>query len=124
MRAVAAPARTLGRKIDTLLRAQPMVMLALGVAALGMELFCLIDALRYPAGAYAAEGQLTRPWWLVILAVATLIGFVSVQNPLGVGIFGIVAAGVYLADVRPALQSVTPRRRKKGASGSGPYGSW
>lgn len=113
----------MGDFVSSLYSAQSLVMLALGLAALAAEIFCLIDASRYPQQAYAAAGKLTKTWWLVILGVATALGFVTLGNVVGIGILGVVAFGVYLADVRPALKSVTPRKRK-GASGSGPYGSW
>ena len=52
--------------------------------------------------------------------VAVAIGFVTAQNPLGIGILPVVAAAVYLADVRPALRRISGR----GSSGNGSYGSW
>ena len=57
--------------MDTLWQAQALILLALGVAALAMEVFCLVDAVRYPEQAYVAAGKLTKTWWLVILGVAT-----------------------------------------------------
>lgn len=112
--------------VDTLWQAQGLILLALGVAALAMELFCLVDALRYPEQAYAAAGKLTKTWWLVILGVATAVGFVTLSSVLGFGILGVVAAGVYLAGVRPALRAVSPRTNRRGgkAGGNGPYGAW
>lgn len=106
--------------------AQTIVLLLLGVAALAMEVFALVDALRYPTQAYPAAGKLTKAAWVGILVVAVAIGFVTVTRVMGFGIIAVVAAGVYLADVRPALRAIAPRRARKrgGASGSGPYGSW
>lgn len=117
------PARILGG-MDVLFAAQNWLALALGVAALAMEIYAFVDALRYPAQAYPAAGKLTKPIWLGILGVAVLVGFVLVQNVFGLAILGVVAAGVYLVDVRPALRAVTPRKRGRRATGSGPYGSW
>ncbi len=101
--------------------AQSLVVLILGVAALGLELWALVDALRRRADAFVAAGKLTKPIWSVILVVATALGFVSIYSPLSfIALIGVVAAGIYLADVRPALNQVTG----KGGGRSGPYGPW
>ena len=70
----------------------------------------------------AAAGKLSKIWWVAILGVAAAVGFVTISRVLGLGIIGVVAAGVYLADVRPALRSVSGRRG--GGTHSGPYGPW
>ena len=41
--------------------------------------------------------------------IAVAGGFVTAQNPLGIGILPVVAAAVYLADVRPALRRIGGR---------------
>ncbi|MBW3083855.1 hypothetical protein KEM60_00033 [Austwickia sp. TVS 96-490-7B] len=104
---------------------QQLVMLVLGLAALGMEIFAFVEAVRYPAAAYAAAEKLTKAGWVGITGVAVLVGFVSVNAVLGIGLIAVVASGVFLADVRPAVRRYAPRRRGKGGpSGRGPYGSW
>lgn len=111
--------------IQSLDSAQAIVVLLLGLAAFCMEVFAFVEALRHPAPAYAAAEKLTKTWWVAITAVAMLIGFVSLRNVFGVGLIAVVGAGVFLADVRPAIRRYTPARRKGGgASGRGPYGSW
>ena len=82
---------------------QNVVLLVLGVVALGCEVFAFVDALRHPEKAYVAAGKRTRTFWLVLLGVALAIGFVTLFNPLS--LFGLLAF-VYLADVRPALRQV------------------
>ena len=109
--------------MDQIWQAQSYVLLVLGIAAFALEAFCLIDATRYPDQAYRAEGKLTKTWWLVILGIAVAVGFVTVGRVLGLGLVGVVAAGIYIADVRPAVRSIAPRRKRRGG-GSGPYGSW
>jgi hypothetical protein len=102
--------------------AQELIVLVLGLFALALEVYALLDAVRQRADAFQAAGKLTKPLWVTFLAVAAAIGFVTVFNPLAYSIFtivGVVAAGVYLADVRPALRSVSG-----GGGGSGPYGRW
>lgn len=99
--------------------AQSLVLLALGVAALGMQGFALVDALRQRPDAFAAAGKLTKRLWTIILIVAAALGFVSLYGPLNIfNAVAVIAAGVYLADVRPALRRVT------GGGGTGPYGPW
>lgn len=67
----------------------------------------LVDAARMRPDAYPAAGKRTKNFWVILLAVATLIGFVS-SFPLGMlGIIAFVGAAVYLADVRPALRHVS-----------------
>ena len=111
--------------MDLVFGAQNVVTLALGVGALALGLFAFVDALRHDAGAYAAEGKKTKTFWLVVLGVSLAVLFVSVQQVLNMfALIAVVAVGVYLADVRPAVAPYTARRRKGGASGHGPYGSW
>lgn len=116
--------RTLDVMMQSLDNAQALVVMLLGVAALAMQVFAFVESLRYPSAAYATAEKLSKQWWVGITAVAMLIGFVSIFNPFGIGLIAVVAAGVFLADVRPAIRRYTPVRRKGGASGRGPYGSW
>jgi hypothetical protein len=76
---------------------------------LAVKVFALVDGLTRPAAAYVATGKMTKPAWMLILGltVAAALVFPSVIGILG--IVGIVAAFVYLLDVRPALSSVTRR---------------
>ncbi len=103
---------------------QSIVSLVLGLAALGVQLWALVDALTTRADAFAAADKRTKGFWLAITGVATAIGFVFFANPFNLfSLVAIVAAGVYLSDVRPAVK--TMRGRGHGRSGpSGPYGPW
>ncbi len=103
---------------------QNLIVLVLGLAAFVTEVFAFVDALRHRSDAYVAAGKLTKPKWLIILGVAMAIGFVVFVNPLGfIGIIAFVAAAVYLADVRPALQPYSGRGGS-GGTHMGPYGPW
>ncbi|MGN6250670.1 MAG: DUF2516 family protein [Marmoricola sp.] len=85
------------------------VVLALFLLMAALELFALIDALIRPAAAYAAADKLSKTGWLLIL-VLSLLTCLAIRSPLNIlGLLGAVAAGVYVADVRPALASVTRR---------------
>ena len=105
---------------------QYIVLVALGVLAFGMEVFALVDAARQRSDAFVAQGKLTKQLWLIILGVATALGFIALPPPVGAGftsslgflsIAAVVAAGVYLTDVRPKV------RQSRGGR-SGPYGPW
>ena len=96
----------------------------LSIAALCVEVWAFVDAIRRPAPAFVAAGKQTKPIWLVILGVAAVIGLWSstLGGPNLVSLFPIVAfvaAAIYLADVRPKV-----REFRGGSSSSGPYGPW
>ena len=96
----------------------------LAIAALCVEVWAFVDAVRRPAAAFPAAGKQTKPLWLVILGVAAVIGLWSstLGGPNLVSLFPIiafVAAAIYLTDVRPKV-----REFKGGSSSSGPYGPW
>ena len=62
--------------------------------------------------------QYRRTTALLAVAVAVLLGFISLLRPVSLpGIIGIVAAGVFLADVRPIVRPNKP-------NSNGPYGPW
>lgn len=86
--------------------AQSFVLLVLNVGALALAVYALVDALRRPAPAFEQAGKRTKTFWSVLLGVATALAFVSVGGDIGLlVIVSVVAAGVYLADVRPAVRS-------------------
>ena len=103
--------------------AQSLVLLLLGSLAFLMQVFALVDAARHRPDAFVAAGKRTKQFWVIVLAVATALGFVSVLNPLNIfSLLAVVAAGIYLADVRPALRQVSGRGG--GSQHMGPYGPW
>jgi hypothetical protein len=81
-----------------------LLLLVLGFGALALKVWALVDACTRPAPAYVATGKLNKVAWVAILAAAVLLGGTSV---LGIfGLLGLVAAIVYLVDVRPAVQEL------------------
>jgi hypothetical protein len=83
-----------------------LLLLVLGLAALAVKIWALVDAITRPAPAYEAAGKLTKVAWVVILAAAVLLGGSSVFGLFG--IVGLIAAIVYLVDVRPAVRQMRP----------------
>ena len=102
--------------------AQSTVALVLGIAALALEAFAFIDAIRHRPDAYVAAGKRTKKFWSVVTGISALVGFVFVFSPLNLlGILAVVGAAIYLADVRPAAATADLLQR---GSSQGPYGPW
>ena len=80
----------------------------LQLAVLLTALYAFVHAAMQRPDAYTAAEKMTKPIWLVILGVATLLALV-------LGVLGIViaacATGVYLVDVRPKLLDVQGKSR-------------
>ena len=78
-------------------------LLRLGVLALA--LWALVDALVRPATGFVAAGKLTKPAWVAITALAALLLYW--QGPMSLlGLPAVIAAIVYLVDVRPAVRAL------------------
>ncbi|WP_394940735.1 DUF2516 family protein [Psychromicrobium sp. YIM B11713] len=101
------------------------IMLAAGLLALGIQLWALVDCLIAKPSEFERADKRNKGFWSGITAVSALVGALYLFGP-GLGFFLIlnliacVAAGVYLADVRPALRDV----RRGGNRPMGPYGPW
>ena len=98
---------------------------ALLVAAFVIEAWAFIDALRRPAAAFPAASKQTKPIWLIILGIATLIGIGGVTQQIGLfnsllalPIVAFVAAAIYHVDVKPKVKAL------KAGTRQGPYGPW
>ncbi|CAM4153823.1 DUF2516 family protein [Janibacter anophelis] len=90
---------------------QGLIVLGLSLLALGAEVFALAHAVRQRQDAFPAAGKQTKTFWVAALVIATLMGIAAVGGVGLLGIIAIVLAGVYLADVRPAIDEVLGRRR-------------
>ena len=103
---------------------QSLVLLLLGLGSLGLTGFALVDVLRRPGGLFPHAGKLSKGAWLGILAAAFLIAVLSFASPMTIGllnVIGVIAAGVYLADMRPKLKQLGGGR---GGGSYGPYGPY
>jgi uncharacterized membrane protein YkvI len=85
------------------------------LAILAVKIYALVDALTRPERAFALAGKQTKTFWSVVLVLAVLSSFLGFLS-----LVGLVAALVYLVDVRPAVKEI-PRG---GSSATGPYGPW
>jgi hypothetical protein len=93
-------------------------LLIIRLACLVLVVAALLDAASRPSGAFDAADKLSKGLWLGLLIVGLFIWLV-----------GIVAAIVYLTDVRPAVRAYGggPRgggSRGGGSSSDGPYGPY
>ena len=78
---------------------------ALTWAALALTAWAFVDALIRPAAGFVAAGKLTKPGWAAITGLAiAVVYFFGVMSFLGLP--AIVAAIVYLVDVRPAVRGL------------------
>ncbi|MEV0622904.1 DUF2516 family protein [Nonomuraea sp. NPDC050404] len=110
--------------------------LVVAVAILGMSIYALVHALRVHANAFISAGKLKKNLWLLILGLATLFSaagaltyfqtFMLVGGAqfigIGLGLFSIaavIAATIYIVDVKPAVKGMGG-----GRGSSGPYGPW
>jgi hypothetical protein len=82
-------------------------LLALYWATLALIGWSFVDALVRPANAYMAAGKLNKPAWVAITAVSGLVVYFF-GGPLNsfLGLPAVIAAIVYLVDVRPAIRGL------------------
>ena len=87
---------------------ESIAMLVIYLAILSVSIFAFVNSLLYSAEAYEAAGKLTKTTWCTILGIGVVLQFVVISLPL-VGFILLIAALVYLADVRPALAGLYRR---------------
>jgi hypothetical protein len=101
-----------------------LIFVGLGLLSFAAKVVALVDAVRQRPDAFVATGKRTKTFWVAILGVAVVLqvltGIDNPIGPLGLNLLGVVAAIVYLVDVRPAIREIT------GGSGPGRIdrGSW
>lgn len=114
-----------------------LLFLLLATAIFGMSVWGLLHAVRVPANAFPAAGKLKKNIWLLILGLATLFSvggawsffnfFLQVGGAdfIGLGavnifsIAAVIAATIYIVDVKPAVKGMGGR-----GGNNGPYGPW
>jgi hypothetical protein len=85
-------------------------MLVIEIALLAVKIFAFVTALRFSDESYRAAGKMTKAAWTIILGLGVVTQVVLSGSPLNlINLALTVAALVYLADVKPALSSLTRR---------------
>jgi hypothetical protein len=75
-------------------------------AAQALTVWAFVDALIRPSAGFVAAGKLTKPAWAAITGLAAVVIWWQ-QTPLTfLGLPAVVAAVVYLVDVRPAVRGL------------------
>ena len=87
-----------------------ITMLVIEIVLLAVKIFAFVNALRFSDEAYRAAGKLNKAAWTIILGLGVVAQVVLAGSPLNlINLAFTVAALVYLADVKPALTSLTRR---------------
>ncbi|MCZ2821909.1 DUF2516 family protein [Modestobacter sp. VKM Ac-2977] len=82
-----------------------LINLVVFYATLALAVWAFIDAIIRPAAAFVAAGKLSKPGWMAITGIATLV--LLWQGPLSfLGLPAVIAAVVYLVDVRPTVRGL------------------
>jgi hypothetical protein len=121
--AVALVSRTLVDVLDIFGDFQELLFVVLTLGSLALMVYALIDAVRVRTDAFPLAGKQTKNIWLLILGVAVAINLVAFNALSIFNLLGVVAAAVYVVDVRPAVRQVGGGRRG-GSTHEGPYGPW
>ncbi|MFE5730358.1 MULTISPECIES: DUF2516 family protein [unclassified Streptomyces] len=89
----------------------------------GFAVAALVFAAMAREDAYRAAEKQTKKFWLIILGVNLVLNLLLPM--LFLQIAGVIAAIVFMVDVRPALAQVSGGGRRGGGSSSdGPYGPY
>ncbi|GGO87216.1 DUF2516 family protein [Wenjunlia tyrosinilytica] len=97
----------------------------LGFALFVFKLFAFVDAAFRRKDAFTAAGKQTKPFWLIILGLFTFTDwFFGFDIRSFLPIIGLIAAIVYVVDVRPAVKQITGGRKRGNGDHMGPYGPW
>jgi len=85
-------------------------MLAVALVLLAVKVFAFVSSLLWSGASYEAANKLSKPAWTIILGVGLAVQLLLAASPINfLNLAFTIAAFVYLADVRPALSSLTRR---------------
>ncbi|WP_239156619.1 DUF2516 family protein [Actinocatenispora thailandica] len=86
---------------------QYYIELLLTVFTLVLELVALVHCAIQRSDAFRAVGTLSKPVWLLLIGGSTLLTLLLGSSPIGlIGLIGLIAASVYLLDVKPGLKDL------------------
>lgn len=84
-----------------------LIMAAVSLAMFVAQAFAFVDAVTHRPDAYVAADKLTKNAWMIILGLG-VVAHMLFWSPLSLfNLIGIIAALVYIVDVRPTLRSLT-----------------
>ena len=82
-----------------------LVFTVLYYGTLAIAVWAFVDALIRPAAGFLAAGKLTKPGWAAITGLAAVV--IYWFTPMSfLGLPAVIAAIVYLVDVRPAVRGL------------------
>ncbi|WP_280696624.1 DUF2516 family protein [Kitasatospora sp. GP82] len=98
----------------------------LTTAMVCFKLFAFVDAATRREDAYRAADKKTKQFWLIILGIALALDLLLGGSVFALlSLVGLVAAIVYMVDVRPAIRQLTGGSGGNGnRRNTGPYGPW
>ncbi|MET9372601.1 DUF2516 family protein [Streptomyces sp. NPDC002992] len=102
-----------------------IIWLVIGLVFIGMAVAALVFAVMAREDAYRAADKQTKKFWLIILGINLAVNLLLPM--LFLQIAGVIAAIVFMVDVRPALKQVSGGGgggRRGGSSSDGPYGPY
>ncbi len=87
-----------------------LITLVFSVIQFAVVAFAFVDATRHRPEAFPAVDRGSKTGWLIGLGLA-FVAHLLIWNPISLfNLVGIVAAIVYVVDVRPSLLAITGRR--------------
>ncbi len=76
------------------------------IPVLAMKVFALADAIYRKDAFFVAADKQNKAFWIILLSVFLVLQLL-IHSPIQLlNLIGTVAAGVYLADVRPTLRAM------------------
>ncbi|MFH8627247.1 DUF2516 family protein [Streptomyces sp. NRRL B-24572] len=105
-----------------------LLSLAMFLVFTGFAVAALVFAALAREDAYRAADKQTKKFWLIILGINLALALLLPSSMFFLQIAGLIAAIVFMVDVRPALAQVSGGgrggRRGGGSSSDGPYGPY
>jgi hypothetical protein len=103
------PSVTVGG-VPNVFQIEGTILLVVSLAFLAVKIFALVTSLMFTPEHYRAADKLTKPAWVAILGLGVAAAILLPGSPLGLlNLAFVIAAFVFLADVRPAMRGLHQR---------------